>query len=100
MGENVSPITFFISQYDSVKDNCRLGCSKIPAGVRSETQQMPENVGLPCLKPLWVYVPQTPLASPLALASPFGRRGDATRTSRGTARAQWLPNLRKFIFLA
>ncbi|MEH2155640.1 hypothetical protein [Nostoc sp.] len=53
------------------------------------------------------FVPQTPLASPLALASPFGRRGDAARsllprrgTSRETARAQWLPNLRRSLVLA
>ncbi|WP_373525138.1 hypothetical protein [Nostoc sp.] len=41
------------------------------------------------------FIPQTPLASPLALASPFGRRGDVARsllphrgTSWETARAQ------------
>ncbi|MEH2204986.1 MAG: hypothetical protein V7K53_13045 [Nostoc sp.] len=43
------------------------------------------------------FVPQTPLASPLALASPFGRRGDAARTSRETRPTQWLPNLQFFL---
>ncbi len=37
------------------------------------------------------FVPQTPLASPV---------GDAARTSRETARAQWLPNLHNLRFLA
>jgi hypothetical protein len=46
------------------------------------------------------FVPQTPRASPLARASPFGRRGDAARISRGTARAQWLPNLPRSAFLS
>lgn len=30
-----------------IQDNRRLGCSKILVGVRSETQQTTENVGLP-----------------------------------------------------
>jgi hypothetical protein len=33
---------------------------------------------------------RTPHASPLALASPFGRRGDAARTSRQIRPTQWL----------
>ncbi|MEI1374987.1 hypothetical protein PQG02_21400 [Nostoc sp. UHCC 0926] len=37
------------------------------------------------------FVPQTPLASP---------KKDAQGTSRETVRAQWLPNLRWFWFLA
>lgn len=37
------------------------------------------------------FVPQTPRASPV---------GDAARTSRGTARAQWLPNLPRSAFLS
>ncbi|MDZ7961037.1 MAG: hypothetical protein RMY34_24680 [Aulosira sp. DedQUE10] len=32
----------------------------------------------------------TPVASPLALASPFGRRGDAQGTSRETRPTHWL----------
>lgn len=53
------------------------------------------------------FVPQTPRASPLARASPKGRRADAARsllprrgTSWGTARAQWLPNLPRSAFLS
>ncbi|MEH2141486.1 hypothetical protein [Nostoc sp.] len=38
----------------------------------------------------FLFLCVVPVASPLALASPFGRRGDAARTSRGTARAHWL----------
>ncbi|MEH1999176.1 MAG: hypothetical protein V7L00_10580 [Nostoc sp.] len=35
---------------------------------------------------LFLFLCVAPFASPLALASPFGRRGDAARTSRGTRR--------------
>ncbi len=64
----------------------RLGCSKIPVGVRSETQHLQDFEVLG-------FVPQTPGASPLALASPLGRRGDAARTSRQSRPTHWLLNL-------
>ncbi len=69
-----------MEQYSSVKDNRRLGCSKIPVGVRSQTQQTTENIGLPFKKP-----PSMRLRSSNATCYP-SPNGDAVR-SPGTLRA-------------
>ncbi len=65
--------------------------ARSPQGYEVKPNKCPKMLGYPALSPFG----STFLKRHLLLS-----RGDAARTSRGTARAQWLPNLRKFIFLA